>query len=394
VNGPLQLAIKYIAFNKLKTLILIGCLFLTFLLPISIKLLLHQFNQKIMLRADSTPTIVGAKGSPLDLTLHSLYYKTAAPASVLQGEVERIRRTGLAAAIPLHVKFTARQFPIVGTSTDYFNFRKLNMGQGNPFTFLGECVIGSTVAHQLKLGVGDWLLSDRENVIDLAGLYPLKMRVVGVLDASRTTDDRAVFVDLKTAWVIQGLGHGHQDLSQEEDEGKILSRDKTKIVASAAVLPFTEVTDANRDSFHFHGSTDQFPISAIIAIPHDVKSQTLLEGQYDVGQSKLQLVRPPVVVRELMNMVFRIKLFFDANAIMIAVSTILLMVLVVLLSLRLRKREMETMFKIGCSRGTIMQLQFWELALVFSVALVLVLLATLAIWSVSGEFVETMMLNG
>ena len=38
------------------------------------------------------------------------------------------------------------------------------------------------------------------------------MQVVGVLEPSYTADDGAIFVDLKTAWVIQGLVHGHQDM--------------------------------------------------------------------------------------------------------------------------------------------------------------------------------------
>lgn len=393
MTGPLRLAIKYIAYNKLKSSILVSCILLTALLPIAIKLLLWQFNQKILARADSTPIVIGSKGSSLDLTLHSLYFKTADPPEpITLAEAQRIRNTGLAQAIPIHSRFTARKFPVVGTSIDYFDFRQARLAAGSTFTMLGDCVVGADVALQLKLNPGDPLLSDRENILDIAGLYPLKMRVVGILEKTRTADDQAVFIDLKTAWIIEGLGHGHQDLSQETDETKILSRDDEVIVASAAVLPYTEITDANINSFHFHGNNEGFPITSIIAIANDVKSQTILEGQYDVGDRPLQFVRPSVVVRDLMNMVFRVKLFFDANAVMIAVSTILLMILVVLLSLRLREKEMQTMFKIGCSRGTIVMLQFWEMALIFLTALVLLSFFVWAIWSISGEVVESLLL--
>jgi putative ABC transport system permease protein len=138
----------------------------------------------------------------------------------------------------------------------------LNPKQGGLFALLGECVVGSQVADELGLAPGDQLLTDRENILDIAGLYPLKMNVVGVLAPSRTADDQAVFIDLKTAWVIQGLGHGHQDLSQETDESKLLSRDEKSIVASAAVLPYTEITESNLDSFHFHGELDEFPLTS------------------------------------------------------------------------------------------------------------------------------------
>ena len=61
----------------------------------------------------------------------------------------------------------------------------------------------------LGLGPGDSLVSSPENFFDLAGVYPLKMEIVGVLETSDSPDDLAVFTDLKTNWIIMGLGHGH-----------------------------------------------------------------------------------------------------------------------------------------------------------------------------------------
>ena len=58
------------------------------------------------------------------------------------------------------------------------------------------------------MGVGGHVVSSPESVFDLAGVYPLKMAVVGVLAPTHTPDDDAVFVDVKTAWVIAGLAHG------------------------------------------------------------------------------------------------------------------------------------------------------------------------------------------
>ncbi len=390
--GPLRLAIEYILYNKLKSLILVGCIFLTALLPFAIKRLLNEFNEKIMARAEATPVVIGAKGSPLDLTLHALYFKSETPGTIPLSEATRIRETGLADPIPIHAQFRARKYPIVGTSVDYFSFRKLELAAGSPFVILGECVLGSEVAKTLGLSVGDSLMSDRENVIDIAGLYPLKMKVVGVLAPSRSSDDGAVFVDLKTVWVIGGLGHGHEDVSTADD-AKLLSRSDTNIVASAAILPYTEVTDENIDSFHFHGEMETFPLTAIIAVPHNVKFNTLLEGQYDTSETPFQFVVPAERVDELMNMVFRIKMFFDANTILVSISTILLLTLVVLLSLRLRQREMQTMVRIGCSKGTIVMLQFWELAIIFSVAMGLLLIAVPGLERIAGAVVESMLVG-
>ena len=228
----------------------------------------------------------------------------------------------------------------------------------------------------------------------MAGQSPLKLAITGILQESRTSDDWSVFVDLKTAWVIQGLGHGHQDLSKEDaGSSAVLSRTDNSIVASAAVAPFIEITPDNIDSFHFHGDVSEFPITSIIAIADNVKNETLLQGHY--GSSKtVQFVKPNHVIKELMAMVFQVQKIFDANAILIAISTGLLLVLVVLLSIRLRKREMETMFKLGCSRTTISQILVGELEVIFGVAIVLLVVAVWAISSVSGDIIESLLVNG
>ena len=77
------------------------------------------------------------------------------------------------------------------------------------------------------------------------GVYPLKMTISGILRRNHTADDRAVFVDLKTAWVIEGLGHGHEDLKNSSDRSVILERTPDTITANAKLFQFTEITEEN-----------------------------------------------------------------------------------------------------------------------------------------------------
>ena len=394
MNGILKLAWYYIWHHKLKSSILIASIVLTLLLPIGVKILLWQFNQKILLRADQTAAVVGPTGSDLDLALNATYFRSNSQAKPLAyREVGTISDTGLAIAIPIHAKFTAQQFKVVGTSFDYFSFRNLNPSRGTLFTTLGDCVIGARVADALAVDVGDKILSDRQTVIGFGGETPLKMNVAGVLAESRSPDDWVIFVDLKTTWVIEGLGHGHEDLGKEsEDSVKILKKTDKEIIASAGVVSFLEITEGNIDSFHFHGETDDFPVTSIILIPKDVKSETILQGRYETSEGSAQFTRPGIVIRELMEMVFRINRFFEANAILIALSTAMLLALVVMLSLRLRAREMETMFRLGCSRGTIAMLQLSELAIIFVVAAAILAIAIWLIWIGSGDLVESLLI--
>ena len=284
-----------------------------------------------------------------------------------------VTNSGLATAIPMHVRFRAKKFPVVGTTLEYFTFRESRIMAGTPLVRLGDCVLGSAVAESLGLKPGDRLLTDPENVFDLAGSYPLNMRIVGILAPSDTPDDRAVFVDVRSAWIIEGIGHGHQGLESENDENLILKKTDNTVTASAAVIQYTEITDANVASFHFHGTPDEFPISSVIAVSPDEASGTKLMGRFVSDSSKVRMVEPPEVVEQLLAIVFRVKKFFDAATWLIGIVSLLFLVLVTLLTLRLRKREMETMFKLGCSRGTIARLQLAEMAIVLGTSLVLAL---------------------
>jgi putative ABC transport system permease protein len=197
------------------------------------------------------------------------------------------------------------------------------------------------------------------------------MRITGVLAKSRSADDDAVFVDVKTAWVIDGLAHGHQDLARTDDESVVLRRDEGKVVANAALVQYTEITDDNIHSFHFHGDPAEFPISAIIALPGSRKSEVILIGRYHLKTAQTQILTPSSVVEEMMEMVFKVKRFFDANAALVAAATTLLLALVIALSVRLRRREMRTMFRLGCSRLTIVRMLAAELLIILAACAVI-----------------------
>jgi putative ABC transport system permease protein len=362
--NSLYIAWKYIKFNKIKSATLVGCITLLVFLPLSLELLLDESEQQLMSRAVTTPLVVGAKGSALDLMMNSLYFGNEVPELITYEAAEQIIDTDLAMPIPLYIRFKARGFPVVGTTLDYFGFRGLTIASGKSLAMLGDCVIGASVAERLGLKPGDSIVSSPENLFDLTGIYPLKMKVAGVLEHSHTTDDLGIFVDLKTAWIMQGLMHGHQDVTKTRDQTVILKKTEGNVTANAKLFHYTEITEENMDSFHFHGDTSQYPITAVIAVPHDAKSGTILRGRYLSGEAAYQIVQPRDVIDGLLQNIFRIKNVLDAVIVVVGMATVLAIVLVFALSLRLRQREIQTIFKLGCRRATIAKLLGAEIFIV------------------------------
>ncbi len=376
MTDSLYLAWRYICFNRIKTITLITCISLITFLPFALKSLLAASEQQLMSRAFTTPLLVGAKGNSLDLVMNSLYFSKETPDLINMKATDKIANSNLAQPIPLYIRFHAKDYPIVGTSIDYFAFRKLQLASGRHFALLGECVIGADVAYLLQLKIGDSILSSPENLFDLAGTYPLKMTITGILENTNSADDKAIFVDLKTAWVIQGLGHGHQDIKTIKDPTAILNRSQNAVTTSEKIRQYSEINKNNLESFHFHGDPSIYPLTAIIAAPFDSKSATLLRGRFLSENSNLQIVRPKEVIEELLANIFKIKNFFDAIVLIVAIAMILAVLLVFSLSLRLRQKEINTIFHLGCSRGTIAQLIAAE---IFIIALFSGLLCWLAL---------------
>ncbi|MFM7037634.1 MAG: ABC transporter permease [Planctomycetaceae bacterium] len=383
------LAIRSLWWHRGRSLILIASLALTIWLPLTVRLALQQFRDEISQRAGSTPLVLGAVGSRMDLALHALYFEARPPSVITMRDARVVDESQLAAAIPLHIRFRTQSapgvdgVPIVGTSPEYFEFRQLQPAQGELPALLGECILGSAYAERSGLKPGDTLLSAPENALNLAGNYPLQLQVSGVLSASHSPDDFAVFTDIQTAWVIEGIGHGHQEITKETDPTLLMENDSDRqgVTVNRGVLPYIEITEENRDSFHFHGDPDEFPLTAALAVPASDKSRVLLLGRYADTSGKVQCIQPPQVIAELLEMVFRIEQLVWICSLAAAVVTLLLLGLVLSLSLRLRATEMQTMFRLGCSRLTIVQLQSAEL---------LILLATAGTFAAAGGWLTVL----
>ena len=392
-GDSLYLAWCYLRLHRMKTLILVAAIATISFLPVGLNVLVAKSGEELMARAEATPLLIGARGSALELVLSALYFESDPPPAARHGEVDRILETGLAEPIPLHVRFRVRDQPIVGTTLEYFDFRGHRVEAGRRMAVLGECVVGADAARALGLAPGDSVVSSPESAFDLGGVYPLELAVVGVLAPSFSPDDEAVFVDIKTAWVIEGIGHGHQNLAKIEAESAVLSREGDRIIANASVIEFNRITDANRKSFHFHGDRSGYPVTAIIAVPHDARSRALLMGQYADPNEPSQIVRPVQSMAELLETVFTVRSYLVAAIGVVGVATLATSSLVFMLSFRLRKREIETMVKIGGARNNIAAILASEVVVVLSIGLLLAGLLTLLTERFGSEMIRLFLIS-
>ena len=367
MRGALYLGWRYLAFHRFTSGILVASITLMLFLPAATRLLVQDSATALTSRASQTPLVLGARGSELELVLNTLYFSAESPVEMPNSALIAARSTGLATFIPIHARYQAQGSPIVGTSLDYFAFRGLEISAGRQMGLLGECVIGATVATQLGLNPGDSIVSSPETVFDIAGVYPLKMTVAGVLAPTGTADDHSVFVDVRTTWIIQGLGHGHTDLNDPGAGATVLTRRDDIVTANASLTQYAEITPDNISAFHFHGTTDDYPLTGIIAVPPDQKNATLLRGRYQ-NNGMLQLVVPGGVLDDLLETVFAVQNYVILGLAMLSLATVAVISLVFLLSQQLRRGEFHTLSRIGAPRAYIAILVTSQIGFVFLVS--------------------------
>ena len=166
--------------------------------------------------------IVGAKGSPLQLVLNTVYfisrpienvgwdfYEEFLPAARRADGIDGKYAASTGVAVPTCMGDYYRSFRVVGTNADFFG--RLTRGDGEPFRFTsGENfrddhffagVIGATVAETLGLKVGD-PFSPTHGADDGKVHDPFK--VVGILERTWTPIDRGVFVNMEGFYLQDG----------------------------------------------------------------------------------------------------------------------------------------------------------------------------------------------
>ena len=372
------LAWRHLAYHWGRSTLLVVALALSGFLPIALRQLIDAGGRAMIARAESTPLVVGARGSELDLVVASLYFAPPAPRAITMGDRTRLEVDDNL-VVPLHLGYTARKRPVVGTTLDYFTLRERPLASGRLFALLGECVVGSRVARDLGLVLdadGDGpndppLLTDAIDPYNLAGTIPLKLHVAGILASSGTADDDAIFVDIKTAWTVSGLGHGHQEAAAIKDPNDLIGNVEGHVVASERLKHYEEITPSNAASFHFHGDPDSFPVHAFLVRPSSERASTLLQGTFQRSDEPLAIVKPSSAIDRLLREILRVRRVLEAVLVAVLAATLTMVGVVFTLSIRLRHDELATMVRLGAARGTIASMVIAEVLALAAIATLL-----------------------
>ncbi len=207
LHKPLRTALSLILF-ALGT----GLIALLFLLN-------SQLQDKFDKNLASIDLVIGAKGSPLQLILNSMYHIDAPTGNIPISEAKAFLRPEhplIETAIPLSIGDSYRAYRIVGTTPEILDLYEARLESGKIWKSPMEVVVGASVAADLGLQKGDEFLSSHGLIEDddLVHDDAPRFAVTGILAPSGTVLDQLILTASQSVWTV----HDHQENEEEGHE--------------------------------------------------------------------------------------------------------------------------------------------------------------------------------
>ena len=168
----------------------------------------HQFQEKVAANARGIDLVVGAKGSPMQLILSSIFHVDFPTGNINLVEAERVARNRLVRnAIPLALGDSYNGYRIIGTTHHYAQLYKADIRSGTLWKNPMEVTIGATVATRLKIAVGSRFASNHGLSQSGHAHDEHEFIVSGIFEASNTVLDNLILTGVESVWMVHDL-HG------------------------------------------------------------------------------------------------------------------------------------------------------------------------------------------
>ena len=158
--------------------------------------------------------VVGAKGSPLQLILSSVYHVDSPTGNISLADANSITRNRMVKnSTKLSFGDNYKGFKIVGTEKNFLELYKCDVEDGRIWKKSLEAVVGNKVAEILELKIGDEFTSSH-GLGDYGESHEDSVfKVVGILETSNSVADQLILTSLESVWDI----HKEHDHDEEHD---------------------------------------------------------------------------------------------------------------------------------------------------------------------------------
>jgi len=161
----------------------------------------YQVEQKLENNARDIDLVVGAKGSPLQLILSSIFYIDFPTGNIPLKDADLLASNRMVRrAVPLALGDNYNGFRIAGTDTNFIGLYNLKLSGGKFWKEDFEVTIGSNVAEKQKLNVGDKIYG-AHGLASSSDTHGNNVYLVsGILEPQGNVTDNLVLTNISSVW--------------------------------------------------------------------------------------------------------------------------------------------------------------------------------------------------
>ncbi len=214
--SDLVLVRRLFASKPLQNLLAVLVMAASIAVAVSILLLSEGIYSGLVRAAQPFPLLAGAKGSPNQLVLNSVFLQDQPIGNFPYAEVEQLRQNkNTQLAVPIGLGDNFRGMRIVGSEQEIFQLSGigqegrpwLQIAEGRSFAGEYEAVLGAEAAARSGLKIGDTFQSVHGVVSGTGASHKEKFTVVGILQPVHGPYDSSILVDLASIWHMHGAHH-------------------------------------------------------------------------------------------------------------------------------------------------------------------------------------------
>jgi putative ABC transport system permease protein len=297
-------------------------------------------KNEISKNAKGIDLVVGAKGSPLQIILASIFHIDFPTGNISLDDANNLTKNRLVeSAIPLSLGDSYRGYRIVGTTKRYAELYSATLESGEWFGTEMTATIGASVAENAGIKIGDQLKSAHGLSEGAGGHDEHPFTVVGIMSPSGKVVDNLILVSIQSVWEV----HGDHEEHQHENGGiehELISLERLGVTVTNEQLANEDITSMLIKY--------RSPMAAV-QLPRIVN-----------GTSNLQAASPPYETARLFNIIGVGVEVVNILGLVIIILSATSVFIALINSLKERKYELAIMRSMGASRGKIFLLILME----------------------------------
>ena len=281
----IKFALKNMLTKKVKLILVLLSIVISATVAILSYNVAEQVNDGLVNTTSSYDMIVGSSGSATQLTMNTLFFTDKPLGTISYEYVEALQSDDrVNVAIPFAMGDSYNSAKIVGTKPAFLAGKDLR--KGSLFENAFDAVVGYSVAQKYNLKIGDELVTSHGLSESGEKHEATPLKVVGILEQTKTAYDNVVFTDIETVWAIHE--HHHEDA----DDGSLASQESE--------TPLEEHAHEHEHEEEHEGHAEEGTVCAILVRSKTFAASEALKKEL-ANDSKILTVTPAEVIREVIG---------------------------------------------------------------------------------------------